>query len=307
MSTKPGFALMLSVINLDLMGAGLLITLREGLEISLVLAIIFAYIDHRPEPGLHRRVWIGTGTAALACITGGWIIFAAVGGLHGKSEQAVEGVLALTAVLVLTWMIFWMRANAMGLSSELHKKVDHAITSSPGALIFVSFVAVAREGLETVLFLAGAETGSSSGTEVVVGGLIGLVISSVIGLIVYKGSGRVNLGAFFRWTGALLILFAAGLFAKGIHEFRELLEINTSTIADPVWTITSGPFSNGHTIHDFLKGLFGWSPTPERLRVLAYIASLLPVAWYYFINPASHVRPSDEAREAQAHEPAQVV
>ncbi len=289
------------------MGAAFLITLREGLEISLVLAIILAYIDHRPEPGLNRRVWTGTAAATLACILGGWIIFAAVGGLHGKSEQAVEGVLALTAVLVLTWMIFWMRANARGLSSDLHQKVDAAITSSPGALIFVSFVAVAREGLETVLFLAGAETGSSNGTEVVIGGLIGLILSSIVGVIIYKGSSRVNLAAFFKWTGALLVLFAAGLFAKGIHEFRQLLDTNTSAIADQVWTITSGPLSHGHTIHDFLKGLFGWSPTPERIRVLAYIAYLVPVSWYYFVNPASHVRPSGEAPETQAHEPAEAV
>ena len=298
---------MLSAINLIPMGAGLLITLREGLEISLVLAIIFAYVDRRPESGLHARVWTGTAAAAAGCVLAGWVVFAAVGGLHGKSEQAVEGALALTAVVVLTWMIFWMRANAMGLSSELHQKVDRAITSSPGALIFVSFVAVAREGLETVLFLAGAETGSSSGAEVLVGGLIGLLIASVIGVIVYKGSSRINLTAFFKWTGSLLILFAAGLFAKGIHEFRLLLEINTSAIADQVWTITSGPLSKDHTLHDFLKGLFGWSPTPERIRVLAYVAYLLPVSWYYFVNPQSRIRPSAHNSEQKERERAELV
>jgi len=267
------------------MGASLLITLREGLEISLVLAIIFGYIDRRPESGLHRRVWTGTVSAVAACVVAGVIVFSLVGGLNGKVEQAVEGTLALSAVLVLTWMIFWMRANARGLSSELHDKIDNAITRSPSALILVAFVAVAREGFETVLFLVGAQTGTSTGAEVVVGGIIGLLISSAIGVLIYKGSHRVNLQAFFKWTGALLILFAAGLFAKGVHEFRELLEINASAIAGEVWTITSGPLSSGRVVHDFLKGLFGWSPAPERIRVLAYFAYLLPVAWYYFAKP----------------------
>lgn len=272
------------------MGASLLITLREGLEISLVLAIILGYVDRRSETGLTQRVWTGAVAATVACTIAGVIVFAFVGGLHGKSEQAVEGTLAITAVLVLTWMIFWMRANARGLTSELHEKIDRAITHSPAALVIVAFVAVAREGFETVLFLVGAETGSATGAEVVIGGLIGLAISSILGVAVYKGSHRVNIQSFFKWTGALLILFAAGLFAKGIHEFRQLLDINTSLIADRIWTITSGPLASDHTLHDFLKGLFGWSPNPERIRFLAYFAYLLPVSWYYFAAASRHTR-----------------
>lgn len=283
------------------MGAAFLITLREGLEISLVLAIILGYVDRRPEPDLHRRVWIGTFAAAVACVIAGVIVFSIVGGLHGKVEQAVEGTLALSAALVLTWMIFWMRANAKGLSSGLHDKIDSAITRSPLALIFVAFVAVTREGLETVLFLVGAETGSSTGAQVIVGGLLGLIISSVVGVLIYRGSRRVNLRSFFKWTGAFLILFAAGLFAKGIHEFRELLEIDTSAIAGQLWTITSGPFSEGRTVNDFLTGLFGWSPTPERVRVLAYFVYLLPVSWYYFANPSEQrTRDKSATRTPQA-------
>jgi len=285
------------MVNIMAMGASLLITLREGLEISLVLAIIFGYIDRRPESGLHRRVWTGTASAVVTCVIAGVIVFSLVGGLNGKVEQAVEGALALSAVLVLTWMIFWMRANARGISSGLHDKIDNAITHSPGALILVAFVAVAREGFETVLFLVGAQTGTSTGAEVVVGGVVGLLISSAIGVLIYKGSHRINLQAFFKWTGALLILFAAGLFAKGIHEFRELLEIDSSAIAGPVWTITSGPLSSGHVVHDFLKGLFGWSPAPERVRVLAYVAYLVPVSWYYFAK-SSRPRTTTEREPA---------
>jgi high-affinity iron transporter len=92
----------------------------------------------------------------------------------------------------------------------------------------------------------------------------------------------------------LLILFAAGLFAKGLHEFRELFEIESSVVADTVWNITSGPFAEGSTLHDFLKGLFGWSPNPERIRLAGYFAYLIPVTWLFFRNPRRPVEPVPE-------------
>jgi high-affinity iron transporter len=179
-------------------------------------------------------------------------------------------------------MIFWMRRNAKDISGDLHSKIDAALANSPVSLSIIAFIAVAREGFETVLFLLGAETGSSSGAEVVIGGIIGLAIATVIGLGFYTGSSRIDLARFFQITGLLLILFAAGLFAKGLHEFRELFEIEASLVADRVWEITSGPFAKGSTLHDFLKGLFGWSPNPERIRVFGYFAYLIPVTWLFY-------------------------
>ncbi len=264
------------------MGASLLITLREGLEISLVVAIIAAYLVKTGRSEHLRAMWIGVGAAVAASIATGILFQAVIGEFEGKWEQAIEGVLAFLAVGVLTWMIFWMRRNARNISSELHGKIDAALANSPMSLSIIAFVAVAREGFETVLFLLGAETGSSSGTSVVIGGFIGLAIASVVGLAFYRGSTRVDLRRFFQVTGMLLILFAAGLFAKGLHEFRELFEIEAAFIADSVWTITSGPFAEGSTLHDFLKGLFGWSPDPERIRVFGYFAYLIPVTWLFY-------------------------
>jgi len=139
---------------------------------------------------------------------------------------------------------------------------------------------VAREGFETVLFLLGAETGSSSGASVVVGGLLGLAVSAVLGVMVYRGGSTLNLRRFFQITGALLILFAAGLFAKAVHEFRELLGVE-GWLAEPSWLIESGPFASGW-FYDFLAGVFGWSSDPERIRVIAYFAYLVPVSIAFF-------------------------
>lgn len=263
------------------MGSGLLITLREGLEIALVLAIIIAYLNKIGHGDRLRAIWIGAAVAAVVSVGTGLLFNRLVGEFEGKWEQFIEGALAFAAVGVLTWMIFWMRGHARGIASELHAKLDDALERSFTALAVVAFVAVAREGFETVLFLLGAETSSASGAAVVTGGVVGLAIAAVLGYLFYLGSERVDLRKFFNWTGLLLILFAAGLFAKGIHEFREFFELEAAWYSAPVWEISSGPLAEGWT-YDFLKGLFGWSSDPERIRVVAYVAYLVPVLWFYF-------------------------
>ena len=263
------------------MGASFLITLREGLEVSLVLAILISYLvktERRSELG---AVWRGTGAAAFLCLVVGIAIHAAVGGLHGTSEMVVEGSIATAAALVLTWMIFWMRTNSRTLGAELRGKVDAATTVT--ALAVIAFVATVREGLETVLFLLSAETTSASGGQVVVGGLAGLVVAAILGYALYKGGNRLNLKRFFQITGVLLILFAAGLVGKAFHEFREALGFESGLLIDPVWTIQSGAWAEG-TFYDFMKGFFGWHNQTELIRLIAYFAYLVPVM-YLFLKP----------------------
>lgn len=260
------------------MGSSFLITLREGLEASLVLAILCGYLVKTNRRSLMPSVWSGAGIAAGMCLVVGIILNAAVGGLNGKVEYAVEALIALAACCVLTWMVFWMRKHSRGLSGELRQKVDAATSGS--AIAVIAFVAVLREGLETVLFLLGAENGSSSGTAVVFGGLVGLVISGVLGYLVYLGGNRVNLRKFFLFTGVLLIFFAAGLAGKAVHEFREWFGMETGWLIEPMWTVASGIFASG-SVYDFLKGLLGWHATPERIRVFTYVAYLVTTLWLF--------------------------
>lgn len=273
---------MFSTPNIGGMGAAFLITLREGLEIAIVLAILIGYLVKTDRRSQLRSVWLGAAVAAVVCMIAGVAVHAATDGLEGKAEQAVEGSLALLAALVLTYMIIWMHKNARSMGSHLRSQVDGAQTA--GALALVAFIGVAREGFETVLFLLGAETGSSSGAAVVLGGLIGLAISAVIGYLIYVGGSRIDLRKFFLYTGVVLILFAAGLVGKAFHEFRELLGFEDGWLINPMWEITDGPLASG-TTHDFLKGLFGWSPNPERIRVLTYVAYVVPTMWW-FLRPA---------------------
>jgi high-affinity iron transporter len=260
------------------MGASFLITLREGLEVALVLAILIAYLVKSGRREEMPTVWKGAGLAVVLCVVGGVAFHLFVGEFEGKPEQFIEGTIAITAASVLTWMIFWMRKHSRTMGAELRAQVDQATTDK--ALATIAFVAVLREGLETVLFLISAETASSSGTSVVLGGLLGLVVAAFLGRLVYAGGNRVNLRVFFNVTGVLLILFAAGLFGKFFHEYRELFGFESGWLVEPTWTITSGAWSSG-TFYDFMKGFFGWHNEAENVRVIAYFAYLVPVTWLF--------------------------
>jgi high-affinity iron transporter len=280
------------------MSAAFLITLREGLEISLVLAILLGYLAKMGRDDGARAVWIGAGIAALVCIVAGVAFNALVGEFDGKAEQAIEGTLALVAALVLTWMILWMRKNARSMGGHLRSQIEGATTAN--AIMFIAFVAVVREGFETVLFLLGAETGNTSGTQVIVGGLLGLGVAAVVGVAVYRFGTNLDLRTFFRVTGVLLIFFAAGLVGKAFHEFGELLGLDDRWLFQPMWIIESGPLASG-SFYDFLSGLFGWASDPERIRVVAYFAYLVPVLWL-FLRPERPI-PTRAAEPVSISEP----
>ena len=276
------------------MGSSFLITLREGLEASLILAILLTYLKKTDRWADARFVWAGTAAAIGICLVTGVAIFIALDGLNGKVEYAVEGFIALTATAVLTHMIFWMRSHARTLGKELRDKVDASVGS---ALAIIAFVAVLREGLETVLFLLSAETATASGSDVVVGGLIGLALSVVIGFGVYRSGNRLNLRTFFNVTAVLLLLFAAGLAGKAVHELRLLISWEAGWLVSSAWTLESGVFASG-TFYDFMKGLFGWHKSPENIRVLAYFAYLIPVLLVYLRGAKSVSVPTTTNKEA---------
>ena len=276
------------------MGSSFLITLREGLEASLILAILLTYLKKTDRWADARFVWAGTAAAIGICLVAGVAIFIALDGLNGKVEYAVEGFIALLATAVLTHMIFWMRSHARTLGKELRDKVDASVGS---ALAIIAFVAVLREGLETVLFLLSAETATASGSDVVVGGLIGLALSVVIGFGVYRSGNRLNLRTFFNVTAVLLLLFAAGLAGKAVHELRLLISWEAGWLVSSAWTLESGVFASG-TFYDFMKGLFGWHKNPENIRVLAYFAYLIPVLLVYLRGVKSVSVPTTTNKEA---------
>jgi high-affinity iron transporter len=206
------------------MGRAFIITLREGFEAALIVSIVLAYLHAVGRPDRRAAVWTGVAAAVAASVVAGAIIFWTAGRLSHTAEEAFEGLVALVAVAVLTWMVFWMRRQARHIKGELHQKVDSALAEgSTAALGAIAFVAVVREGFETVLFLFAAFRASKQSAALQVGGaLLGLAAALVIGYLVYRGGLRLNMRLFFRVTGVLILAVAAYLLDNGIHELQEI-------------------------------------------------------------------------------------
>lgn len=267
------------------MGAAFLITLREGIEAALVLSIILAYLNTIGRRDRHGLVWAGAGIAIAVSLVAGIILRVTVGAISETSERTaeiIEGIGSLLAVAVLTWMIFWMRRQARHIKGELQEKVDLAIASGSGlALAALAFFVVVREGLETVLFLFGTireEVVGSVGLGYL-GAFLGLAVAAVLGFLIYKGGIRLNLRTFFKVTGALILVVAAGLFAYGIHELQEVgwITVGTATAFD-----IGGVLSDEGTFGSLLRAMFGYNADPTILEFAAWLAYLLVTGFLFF-------------------------
>jgi high-affinity iron transporter len=216
------------------MGA-FVIVLREAFEASLVLGIVFAFLNKSGQREHHARtVWLGTAWAVLLSVALGALLFVTVGELSGTAEQVYEGAAMLIAAGVVTWMVFWMRKQARTIGGALRDQVGQAMAAGGGlALATVAFVAVAREGLETALFLF-VSVGDNGVAQTVVGGALGLLVAIALGVGLYRGSLRLDLRKFFMVTGLLVIVFASYLLVGGLHELGEVGGGELLEIAGPV-------------------------------------------------------------------------
>ncbi len=265
------------------MAASLLITLREGLEAALIIGIILAYLAKTGNRDKSASIWWGTLGAAVLSVLVGAIIFLTAGSFEGRTAEIFEGTAMFTAVGVLTYMIFWMRKQAINIRTHLHAQVNTALQSgSRLALGLLAFVAVGREGIETALFMF-AVTKTASPLGATFGGLLGLGVAVVLGYLLYRGTYRLNLRAFFNVTSVLLLLFAAGLLAHGIHEFHEAAVIPTGI--EHVWDINH-VLNENSTAGSLLRAVFGYNANPSLVEVLAWVAYLAVVGWMYF-RPAT--------------------
>jgi high-affinity iron transporter len=202
------------------MGAGVVV-LREGFEASLVVGIVLAFLDRTGRRDGFAAVWAGVAAALALSLVVAIALFTVGAELEGRSERLFEGIVMLTAAGLLTWMIFWMRNRARTLRSEIEGRTQAALEAgSTIGLALVVFVGVAREGVETALFLFSSVEGSSPVISLA-GALVGGAVAIGLGYLFYRGSHRLNLRAFFTATSVLLLLFAGYLLAFGLHELAE--------------------------------------------------------------------------------------
>ncbi|MET7527164.1 iron uptake transporter permease EfeU [Streptomyces sp900116325] len=272
-----------------------LIGLREGLEASLLVCILIAYLvkigNRRQLPPL----WAGVALAVALSLAFGALLQFGSSTLTFRAKEALGGTLSILSVALVTWMVFWMRRTARHLKSELQDKLDAALAVGTGALVVTSFFAVGREGLETSLFIWTAVQATGDGIRPLIGALLGLATSVVLGWLFYKGALRINLAKFFRWTGAMLVIVAAGVLAYGVHDLQEanfLPGLNhlafdiSATIPPDSWYGT------------LLKGVFNFQPDPTLLQVIVWVLYLLPVM-VFFLAP-ERIRPAPQPPKAAA-------
>jgi high-affinity iron transporter len=265
----------------EALAAATLITFREGLEAALIVGIVIGYLVKIGQGRRVRTAWAGVGTAVALSALLAFSISAVGAELQGRAEQIFEGVTMFLAVGVLTWMIFWMRFQARFLKVSLEKEVQTAATSGQTLALFgVAFVAVFREGVETALFLS-ASAFAADGAGTLIGALLGLAIAATLGWLIYASTVRLNVRLFFNVTSVLLLFFAAGLLAHGVHEFQEASLLPMTV--EQVWNINH-ILDEKSALGEMMKALFGYNGNPSLLEVISYAAywvvALAGVRWW---------------------------
>jgi len=245
-----------------------LLAFREGLEAALILGIVLSVLHRVGRREQERMVWLGAGTAALSSLAAGAGLYALSVSFEGRAEEIFEGLAMLLAAGVLTWMIFWMDRQGRSIQAELEKDVQRA-TAGDGrwAIFSLAFVAVFREGIELALFLTAA-TFSATAVAVVTGALLGLAAAVLAGWLLFASTARLDVRAFFRVTSILLIFFAAGLVAHGIHELNEAGIV--PAIVEHVWDLNPVLDENSG-LGQILKALFGYNGNPSLTEVMVYV------------------------------------
>jgi high-affinity iron transporter len=261
--------------------ASYLIGLREGLEGTLVVSILVAYLVKSGRRERLPQVWAGVGAAlALSVAFGAGLTYAGVA--VGDNKELFEAVTSVAAVGFVTWMIFWMRRTARRLKGELTNRLEEALKLGGFAVVAMAFLTVAREGLETALLFFAAVQGATTAAGPLLGICAGIATAMVIGYLLYRAAIRINLGRFFTWTGVLLILVAAGIFKYGIHDFQEsgvLPGLNVHAFDISAW------YDPGAWYAALLGGMFNLTAQPSVAETIAWV-SYAAVVLTLFLWPA---------------------
>ena len=262
--------------------ANYLIGLREGLEAALVVSILVAYLVRTGRGHAVRWVWAGVGVAVALSVAVGALLEFTSASLSFTAAELFGGVMSIIAVVFVTWMIFWMKSASRGIARELRGQMDRALEAGVGAVVLMSFIAVAREGLETAVFFFAAARAAGSTVAPLLGFSLGLATSVVLGWLIYRSAITINLASFFRWTGLLLIFVAAGVLSYGIHDLQEAGVLpGLDTLAFDV-SETIPPTSWYGTL---LKGIFNFSPRTSVLEAIAWV-SYVSVTLFLYLRPA---------------------
>jgi high-affinity iron transporter len=258
-----------------------LIALREGLEASLIVGMLAAYIIKTDRKHLLRSMWVGVGLAAAISLGFGALLSFTSANLSGNTESYFAGISSLLAIIFVTWMIFWMKRTARNLHSEIAGKVDKAAQMGGLAIALAAFFTVAREGLETSLFLYTDFKNVSHESRPLIGLILGLLLSIALGVAINKKAIKVNLGRFFTYTGSALLIIAAGVFAHGLNEFQNIGILPGANTYLWNWKAAPAWFDS------LVDGTFGISSQFTTLQGLAWLIYLVTFLPAYLLHKSS--------------------
>lgn len=256
------------------MPASFLLALREGVEAALIVGLVLSALRRLGRRDAVAAVWAGVAGGVAASAVVAWALHALGWSLAGRAEALFEGAINLTAAALLTTMIFWLQRTARRLRAVVEADVRDALVSGRGAVCAVAFVAVAREGVELAIFLGAASFGADA-SRTLIGASAGLGVAAVAGWALFATTARVGLRRFFQLSNALLLLFAAGLAAKGIGELSEAGWV--PPLIDPLWN-SAGWLPETALPGAMLKALLGYTSTPSLAQVIVYLVCLAGLA-----------------------------
>jgi high-affinity iron transporter len=261
--------------------ATFVIGLREGLEASLVVGIIAAFLGRHGRRDALRQVWVGVAAAVAICIAIGVVLQVVEQSLPQAQQEGLETVVGLFAVCMVTFMIIWMRGHARSMKGDLEGAAAAALArGSANALVAMAFLAVLREGFETAVFLLATFQASGNALLAAIGALLGIVVAVVIGYGIYRGGVRLNMARFFRITGLVLVLVAAGLVMTALHTAFEAgwIQFGQSRAMDLSWLVRPGT-----PVESLLTGVLGIQAYPTVIETLGWVIYAVPmllfVAW----------------------------
>ena len=268
-----------------------LIGLREGLEATLVVSILVAFLVKSQRKDRLKQVWAGVGVAVMVSVFFGWLLsFTETTLLKDYRQQELfEAITSIAAVVFVTWMIFWMRRAARGIAGDLRNKLQDALAVGSVAVAVMAFLAVVREGLETSLIFYSAVQGANLNGGPLYALIGGVATSVAIGYLMYATAIRINLSRFFTITGVLLILVAAGIFKYGVHDLQEAGALpGVGTIAYQM----GGVLDPTSWYAALLSGMFNITAEPTVLEVIAWIAYGVPVLVFFLWRPRRQPAPA---------------
>lgn len=248
--------------------ANLLIGLREGLEAALVIGILVAYLVKIQRRDVLPKLWAGVAIAVGLSILVGVFLETGLAELEGAPEEILAGSLSIAAAALVTWMVFWMAKTARNLKSHLEGNIDRSLAGTGVGLMFVAFLAVGREGIETALFIWAAATATGETWLPLLGAILGLGLAALLGYLIYLGSLRLDLRKFFTWSGALLVLVAGGVLVYGVAEWQEagLLPGFEQYAFDVTGAV---PADSWYGV--LLRGTVGFTPEMTWLQVVTWV------------------------------------